>query len=81
MEIINLNNMIWLLLIICIAVTLFFFENLMMMIANYITYVLDIANGKIAIEKQNQMRKQNSISSILTVFCALLWTLFVYLWN
>lgn len=73
--------MIWLLLIICIAVTLFFFENLMMMIANYITYVLDIANGKIAIEKQNQIRKQNSISSILTVFCALLWTLFVYLWN
>ena len=31
MEIINLNNMIWLLLIICIVITLSFFENLMMM--------------------------------------------------
>lgn len=73
--------MIWLLLIICIAVTLFFFENLMMMVANYITYVLAIVNGKTAIENQNQTKRQNHISSILTVLCAILWTLFIYLWN
>lgn len=73
--------MIWLLLTICIALTLFFFENLVMMIANYMTYVLAIATERTATENQNQARKQNHISSILTVLCALLWTLFVYLWN
>lgn len=73
--------MIWLLLIICIAVTLFFFENLMMMLANYITYVLAVSVGKNATESQKQAIRQNRISIILTVLCALLWTLFVYLWN
>lgn len=81
MEIINLNNMIWLLLIICIAITLSFFENLMMMVANYITYTSAIISGKTATENQEQAKRQNNISSILTVLCALLWTLFIYLWN
>lgn len=81
MEIINLNNMIWLLLIICIVITLSFFENLMMMVANYITYTSAIISGKTATENQEQAKRQNNISSILTVLCALLWTLFIYLWN
>lgn len=73
--------MIWLLLIICIVVTLFFFENLMMMVANYITYTSAIISGKTATENKEQAKRQNNISSILTVLCALLWTLFIYLWN
>lgn len=81
MEIINLNNMIWLLFIICIVITLSFFENLMMMVANYITYTSAIISGKTATENQEQAKRQNNISSILTVLCALLWTLFIYLWN
>lgn len=81
MEIINLNNMIWLLLIICIVITLSFFENLMMMVANYITYTSAIISGKTSTENQEQAKRQNNISSILTVLCALLWTLFIYLWN
>ncbi len=81
MDLINLNNMIWLLLIICIVITLSFFENLMMMVANYITYTSAIISGKTATENQEQAKRQNNISSILTVLCALLWTLFIYLWN
>lgn len=73
--------MIWLLLIICIVITLSFFENLMMMVANYITYISAIISGKTATENQEQAKRQNNISSILTVLCALLWTLFIYLWN
>lgn len=73
--------MIWLLLIICITVTLLFFENLIMMVANYITYILAIVIGKTATENQEQAKRQNHISSILTILCALLWTLFVYLWD
>jgi len=80
-DLINLNNMIWLLLIICIVITLSFFENLMMMVANYITYTSAIISGKTATENQEQAKRQNNISSILTVLCALLWTLFIYLWN
>lgn len=71
--------MIWLLLIICIVITLSFFENLMMMVANYITYISAIISGKTATENQEQAKRQNNISSILTVLCALLWTLFIYL--
>lgn len=70
--------MIWLLLIICIVITLSFFENLMMMVANYITYTSAIISGKTATENQEQVKRQNNISSILTVLCALLWTLFIY---
>lgn len=81
MDLINLNNMIWLLLIICIVITLSFFENLMMMVANYITYTSAIISGKTATENQEQAKRQNNISSMLTVLCALLWTLFIYLWN
>lgn len=81
MDLINLNNMIWLLLIICIVITLSFFENLMMMVANYITYTSAIISGKTATENQEQAKRQNHISSILTILCALLWTLFVYLWD
>lgn len=73
--------MIWLLLIICIVITLSFFENLMMMVANYITYTLAIISGKTATENQEQAKRQNNISSVLTVLCAILWTLFVYFWN
>lgn len=73
--------MIWILLIVCIVVTLFFFENLMMMVANYITYTSAIISGKTAIENQEQAKRQNNISSMLNVLCALLWTLFIYLWN
>ncbi|QOR58614.1 hypothetical protein KNV32_gp92 [uncultured phage cr3_1] len=73
--------MIWLLFIICIVITLSFFENLMMMVANYITYTSVIISGKTATENQEQAKRQNNISSILTVLCALLWTLFIYLWN
>lgn len=70
--------MIWLLLIICIVITLSFFENLMMMVANYITYTSAIISGKTATENQEQAKRQNNISSVLTVLCAILWTLFVY---
>lgn len=73
--------MIWLLLIICIVITLSFFENLMMMVANYITYTSAIISGKTATENQEQAKRQNNISSVLTILCALLWTLFIYLWN
>lgn len=73
--------MIWLLFIICIVITLSFFENLMMIEANYITYTSAIISGKTATENQEQAKRQNNISSILTVLCALLWTLFIYLWN
>lgn len=81
MDLINLNNMIWLLFIICIVITLFFFENLMMMVANYITYTSAIISGKTATENQEQAKRQNNISSVLIVLCAILWTLFVYFWN
>lgn len=53
----------------------------MMMVANYITYTSAIISGKTATENQEQAKRQNNISSILTVLCALLWTLFIYLWN
>jgi hypothetical protein len=53
----------------------------MMMVANYITYTSAIISGKTATENQEQAKRQNNISSVLTILCAILWTLFVYFWN
>ena len=51
------------------------------MVANYITYTSAIISGKTVTENQEQAKRQNNISSMLTVLCAFLWTLFIYLWN
>lgn len=73
--------MIWLLLTICIVVTLFFFENLMMMIANYIVYGVAVVNNKNSNEHRDRIAKQNIISTACSIICGILWTLFIYYYN
>lgn len=73
--------MIWLLLIICIVITLSFFENLMMMIANYIVYGIAAANNKNATENKETMTRQNIISTMLAIISGILWSCFMYCWH
>lgn len=73
--------MIWILLFCCIAFTLFFFDNLIMLVGNYITYSMVAIRNKTVTEVSKTVKIQSLISTILIIICSILWTTFIYLWN
>lgn len=73
--------MIWILLFCCIAFTLFFFDNLIMLVGNYLTYSMAPIRNKTVTEVSKTVKRQSLISTILIIICSILWTTFIYLWN
>lgn len=73
--------MIWILLFCCIAFTLFFFDNLIMLVGNYLTYSMVAIRNKTVTEVSKTVKRQSLISTILIIICSILWTAFIYLWN
>lgn len=73
--------MIWILLFFYIAFTLFFFNNLIMLVGNYITYSMAAIRDKTVTEVSKTVKRQSIISTILIIICSILWTAFIYLWN
>ena len=73
--------MIWTLLFLCIAFTLFFFDNLIMLVGNYLTYSMEAIRNKTVTEVSKTVKRQSLISTILIIICSILWTTFIYLWN
>lgn len=73
--------MIWTLLFLCIAFTLFFFDNLIMLVGNYLTYSMTAIRNKTVTEVSKTVKRQSLISTILIIICSILWTAFIYLWN
>ena len=73
--------MIWILLFCCIAFTLFFFDNLIIFVGNYLTYSMAAIRNKTVTEVSKTVKCQSLINTILIIICSILWTAFIYLWN
>jgi hypothetical protein len=73
--------MIWILLFCCIAFTLFFFDNLIVLVGNYLTYSMAAIRNKTVTEVSKTVKRQSLINTILIIICSILWTAFIYLWN
>lgn len=73
--------MIWLLLTICISLTLFFFENVITMLGNYISAVYADVHNIDASELKVTIKRQMIISTTLIIICGVLWSMFFFYWN
>lgn len=73
--------MIWLLLTICIFLTLFFFENIIMMLGNYISAAYADTHNINASELKVTIKRQMIISTMLTIICPIFWSMFFFYWN